>query len=91
MSRATHPRRQASAAKVSKASVGYVDRSQSATERCGICSMFRMLDRCTLVEGRISPYGHCRRYDPAMAEFQRGVDAKTAAKRSPFAASPAGE
>lgn len=80
-------------AKASKESVGYVDQSQSQGERCGLCEMFRLMDSCTVVEGRISACGHCRRFEPAMAEFQSEIDAKATRREqsSPFVASPANE
>ena len=61
--------------KMSKLEADYQSVS-GARERCGLCVMFRMIDRCTAVEGSISPRGLCRLYEPALK-----------AGRSPFASS----
>ncbi len=55
------------APKMSKADARYVPQA-TGSERCGLCDMFRMMDACTAVEGRISPRGWCRLYESALGE-----------------------
>lgn len=33
-------------------------------ERCGLCSMFRRPNACTLVKGEIKPFKVCDEFDP---------------------------
>lgn len=47
---------------ISQASAHYTDQSTN-TEHCVGCSMFRAPDKCTLVEGTISPGGWCKHYE----------------------------
>lgn len=79
-------------AKMSKAEADYQEIAPSS-ERCGTCQMFRMLDSCTAVEGRISSRGVCRIYESALDVFQGELDAKRERTKqaSPFVASPANE
>lgn len=50
--------------KVTKESVDYRRISPRAIKRCGVCSMFREPNNCTLVEGLIEPKRHvCDRFD----------------------------
>lgn len=55
-------------AKVSPASVSYVDQSSHPAECCANCVMFRdsdddkLLGSCTMVEGDINPRGWCKEY-----------------------------
>ncbi len=46
-------------AKQSQGAVGYVTKSRQASERCGLCSMFRAPFGCTAVKGHIKPAGWC--------------------------------
>lgn len=48
--------------KVSKDSVDY--RPGTNEEHCGICTMFREPNRCTLVAGIIRKPDTCDRFDP---------------------------
>ena len=95
MSRSSHPRSMAPkpAPKMSKAAADYVA-TAPGEDRCGTCQMFRPLDNCTAVEGRISPRAVCRLYESALDHFQGEMDARAERRReqeSPFAASPADE
>jgi High potential iron-sulfur protein len=49
-----------------KLEANYID--QSKRNHCEDCTMFRKLDkytygRCTLVEGKINEYGHCKYFE----------------------------
>jgi len=50
--------------RISKSDACYVDAWPSDEERCQLCTMFRQPMECTLVEGDISPEGHCKHFDP---------------------------
>ncbi|HEV2303159.1 MAG TPA: NUDIX domain-containing protein [Stellaceae bacterium] len=49
-----------------KGRAGSRDRSEDE-KRCEVCTMFRAPDRCTLVEGEISPEGVCDYFEPRKA------------------------
>ena len=48
--------------KLTKASVNYI-KGPVSRDPCRACTMFRTPISCTLVEGLISPLGHCDRFD----------------------------
>lgn len=48
--------------KITKAQADYRTTSRGR-EQCLKCSMFRLMNRCTLVEGVISPFGWCRFFE----------------------------
>jgi hypothetical protein len=43
-------------------------------ERCGICTMFRAPDTCTLVRGDISARGHCRYFEADYKKLGKGEE-----------------
>jgi hypothetical protein len=47
---------------LSKAETGYQDQPHGK-ERCGVCSMYRSPNRCTLVRGLILPQGWCKQFE----------------------------
>jgi hypothetical protein len=68
----------ASKASLSPQAAGYVAHPIMG-QRCAECTMFQPPAACTLVNGMISPNGHCRYYRVAINPFQRGhVKAKNA-------------
>ena len=52
----------------SKKEARYVDKSTTAGERCGTCSMFREPGLCSLVQGRISRGGWCKWWEAKKAK-----------------------
>jgi 23S rRNA C2498 (ribose-2'-O)-methylase RlmM len=47
---------------LSKAETGYQDQPRGK-ERCGVCSMYRSPNRCTLVRGFILAQGWCKKWE----------------------------
>jgi hypothetical protein len=84
MSRSSQPRSLVRS-KMSKAEADYLPAAPDS-ERCGTCVMFRMLDRCTAVEGRISPRGVCKLYESALDEYNEATAKRGAEQVSPFVA-----
>ena len=49
---------------IGKEEAEYVEPWADAATQCLACKMFREPHACTLVEGAISPEGHCKRFEP---------------------------
>lgn len=51
---------------ISKQAAVYRPGTVADLKRCCFCSMFRLPDGCTLVQGEIDPFAVCNRWQPVL-------------------------
>jgi hypothetical protein len=51
---------------ITKAEAVYRPGGITDLKRCAFCSMFRLPDSCTLVQGTIDPFALCNRWQPVL-------------------------